>query len=207
MNNSVQNMERFDAYLRNELSAEERTLFEQELHSNPAFREEFHTYQEFIETVHDGAEYGEIRQQLRNIHNKPGVAGRTFFLTPQFLIPLASVAAIALLITIINPFVKQGNETAEAGDYQNLNHAPAAVDSEASAADTTFVPIPHESSSDDGAYKGSPDFLAELKSSPAGTAFLISEDGYFLTSKHLVDKQQQVRLQQKDDKMTFEAVV
>ncbi|MBI3133946.1 MAG: trypsin-like peptidase domain-containing protein [Bacteroidetes bacterium] len=205
MNSAAQNMERFDAYLHQKMGAEERTLFEQELENNALLKTEFLEYRQFITDLHDGAEYGEIRHQLKTIHNKPGVGGRVFFLSPQFLVPLSLVASLALIITIINPFVKQGNSSAENSDYQNLQHSPAATESMDTATDSTVAFS--ETQANGKAYPGSPEFLTEIKTDPAGTAFLISKDGYFLTSKHLVEKHPLLTLQQKDQHYTFEASV
>jgi serine protease Do len=206
MNNPSGNTERFDAYLHGEMRADERVQFERELDANAALKQEFDTHSEFISAVHDGAEYGEIRQQLRTIHNKRGVAGRSFFLTPQFLIPLASVAAIALLITIINPFVKEGTELAENGDYQNMSveEAPAASESQAAVADSTFSEM---GTAVDPLQLLTPYFLEKVEEKPAGTAFMISNYGYFLTSAHVVGDRQRITLQQKEEGMTFDAAV
>tara|TARA_B110000046_G_C13012649_1_gene407368 strand:+ start:2348 stop:3043 length:696 start_codon:yes stop_codon:yes gene_type:complete len=51
------------------------------------------------------------------------------------------------------------------------------------------------------------DSLGLIRYAPHGTAFLISEDGFFLTSKHLVEGKDIVDLQQKELGLTFEAEV
>ena len=212
MNNFPQNMERFDAYLRDEMSAEGRMEFEQELLSNTLLRTEFEQYHQFIGDVHDGAEYAAIRQMLRTVHNKPGVVRKPFLLSPQFLIPFALAATIALLLMVVNPFIKQGNDTAAIEEYQYLQNYPATSNESQAESPSESAVMDSSASvsanvSDDKIYPGEAPYLVEIKSAPIGTAFLISKDGYFLTSKHLVDKHQKIKLQQKDKALTFEASV
>ena len=204
------NEKRFDAYLNNEMTGDERVQFEQDLQADTTLREEFEAHHDFVEQLQEGIEYGEIRLQLKNIHNKPGVVKHNLLLSPKFLIPLAVAASLALIITVINPFVNQGNETADAGDYQELNVSPSMTQSEmvenSLVADSTYS-MAAENAVDDMGYFCSPEFLPEIATAPNGTAFLISEEGYFLTSKHLVTENELITLQQKDNGLTFEAEV
>lgn len=201
-------MERFDAYLRDEMNAADRQRFEEEINQNALLKNEFLEYQSFLNDLNDGAAYAEIRQTLRIIHNKPGIIRKPFLLSPQFLIPVSIAASIGLLFILVDPFVKEGNGTATNNDYQYLQHTPAATEAtEAPDLATDSTASTEAFHSNDQKYPGSPEFLTSIKTVPTGTAFLISDQGYFLTSKHLVSKHHTLILQQKDDLFTFETSV
>jgi S1-C subfamily serine protease len=153
--------------------------------------------------IQDGIEYGEIKKQLKALHPKKS---KFIFFKPQFYIPLAAAAVIALIFTI-GP-LENNNNTASAEDsskYQELS-------TEEEASETSFAV---ESELDDNQAQDSTDsFVDELSNvleleykEPKGTAFCISEEGYFITAKHLVHKRRYVKLQQMDLGLVFNTEV
>lgn len=203
-------MERFDAYLKNEMSDADRAQFELELNENPKLKSEFLFHKAFLADLEDGAEYHEIRTTLRAIHKKPGVGDRNFFTSPQFLIPLALVASVALIVTIINPFVKQGEEqmgmaldTKTTNDQVQMAPTESAV---TESTDSTSALFPTEIDLSETKNLES-DFVSPVKTSQTGNAFLIDDNGYFLTAKTARIKNSKVVLQTSDKQHSFQAAV
>lgn len=210
MNSDQINMELFDAYLFGEMSAEEKSAFEKRLEEDEDFAREFHTHKDFLEKLDQGSEYAAVRSQLRLIHQQPGVGENSFFKSRTFYMSLAAVAGIALLVTVFNPFIQEGDSSLAEEDYQFLkNEGPAAASESDYAMDTTVMTEPFESyeNSDEGTGYISNRYLKKLIEPPLGTAFMISDDGYFLTSKHLTESFTQIILQNKETAKTFETLV
>lgn len=210
MNSSIQNMERFDAYLKNEMSESERMQFENELNENPKLKAEFEFHRDFLVELEDGAEYHEIRNTLRAIHKKPGVGDRNFFMSPQFLIPLGVAASIALVVSIINPFVKEGEEnlgmaldTKTTDDQAQEAPAEAAV---TESSDSTSALFPTEMTLTETNNLES-DFTKPVKTTNSGNAFLIDNNGYFLMSETSLENKSVVTLQTSDKQHSFQAAV
>lgn len=215
MSSSEEHIALFDAYLSGVLSAEEKHSFETALRSDKRLQHEFMQYKQLLDEIREGAEYADIRSQLNAIHNQPGITRKNFFLTPQFYVPLSLVAGFSLLLLVLNPFVREGNETADNSDYRYLkNEESSAVQNE--VAETEVMDSCSEMVTEElvpGNYSvdrymaREPSYLKERNTTPSGTAFIVSPDGYFLTSKHLVQENSTVILQQKDLGLTFEADV
>jgi hypothetical protein len=210
VNSSIQNMERFDAYLKNEMSDADRLRFELELNENPKLNAEFLFHKEFLVDLEEGADYHEIRSTLRAIHKKPGVGDRSFLLSPQFLIPLALVATVALLITIINPFVKQGEESmGMALDTKTSDEQVQMAPTESMAtesSDTSSALFQNKMELTETKNLES-DFVAPVKTSNSGNAFLLDNNGYFLTSQTSNLKKSIVNLQTSDKQHSFQAAL
>lgn len=203
-------MERFDAYLKNEMSENDRVQFELELNENPKLKAEFLFHRDFLAALEDGAEYHEIRTRLRAIHKKPGVGDRNFFTSPQFLIPLALVASVALIVTIINPFVKKGEENlGMALDKEVTNDQVQMAPTESAVTesqDSTTALFPTEMEMNETKNLES-DFIESVKTTNVGNAFLIDNDGYFLTANTKHIKKSIVVLQTSDKQNSFQAAV
>ncbi len=203
-------MERFDAYLKNEMSEPDRMQFELELNENPKLKTEFEFHRDFLVELEEGAEYHEIRTSLRAIHKKPGVGDRNFFTSPQFLIPLALVASVALIVTIINPFVKPGEENmGMALDSKTTNDQVQEAPTEAAvteSADSTSALFPTEMKLTETKNLES-DFVSPVSTSQSANAFLIDNNGYFLTAKTAHVKNSKVVLQTSDKQHSFQAAV
>jgi len=200
----------FDAYLFHEMSESGRLSFEQKLESDSTFRNEFDAHKKFIDSVDQGAEYAAIRSQLRLIHQQPGVGETPFLKSRSFYISLAAVAGLALLVTVANPFIKEGTNSVADEDYQFLkNEEPAAATESSNVMDTSIMTEPFESynQTDQGSGYINNQYLKKINGIPLGTAFMISDDGYFLTSKHLTESYTQIILQNKETSKTFETLV
>ncbi|MBK6953795.1 MAG: trypsin-like peptidase domain-containing protein [Crocinitomicaceae bacterium] len=203
-------MERCDAYLKNEMSDTDRAQFEFELNENPKLKSEFLFHKEFLVDLEDGAEYHEIRSTLRAIHKKPGVGDRNFFTSPQFLIPLALVASVALIVTIINPFVKSGEEQMSmALDTKTTNDQVQMAPTESAvteSTDSTSALFPTEMEMDE-TKNLAPEYIDPVQKVNSGNAFLIDDNGYFLTAKTAHIKNSRVVLQTSDKQHSFQVAV
>jgi hypothetical protein len=203
-------MERFDAYLKNEMSEAERMQFELELNESSNLKSEFLFHKEFLVDLEDGAEYHEIRSTLRAIHKKPGVGDRNFFTSPQFLIPLALVASVALIVTIINPFVKPGEEQmGMALDTKTSNEQVQMAPTESAVTespDSTSALFPTEMEMYETKNLES-EYGKAFTTLSIGNALLIDDDGYFLTAKTEDVSKSIVLLQTSDKQHSFQTAV
>lgn len=207
----------FDAYLAKELNEADRLAFEDRLKSDVSFKDEFEAYLQFSQLIHDGKEYGEIKEDLVSIHENifpDDNKKKAFVLRPSFLITVGIAASISLLILIANPFgsVENGDTAAEdVRDYQELTNVEGAE--EASEDEGSGMEEEFETTEEDVDSTGEEDQttsvskldedLTVIDKLPKGSCFLISKNGYFITSKHLVRKRRYVKLQQKDEKVAF----
>ncbi len=201
----------FDRYLGGEMDSGEKAAFEERLVHSESLRNELNEYQQFSSEISDGGEYGTIKSELETIHNDLYGKKRSKILSPKFLIPIGVAATITLLF-MISPWGGINDSTmAENNIYEPL--ANTSEDSYAEESDDVMQDFVTEgdgyidSSQLDSEERFLVDSMQVIDQSPHGTAFLISEDGFFLTSKHLIEGQQIIDLQQKELGLTFEAEV
>lgn len=203
----------FDRYLSGEMDAGEKDAFEERLAHSESLRNELKEYQQFSTDIYDGGEYGAIKTELQTIHNDLYGKKRSKILHPKFLIPIGVAATIALVFMISPWGGMNDSSTAENNIYEPL--ANNVEDSYAEESDDVMQDFVTETEGDgylDSSQLNSEEILLidsmqVIDQSPHGTAFLISEDGFFLTSKHLIEGQKIIDLQQKELGLTFEAEV
>jgi S1-C subfamily serine protease len=206
-----ENIALFDDYLTGLMSAEEMNAFEEKLKVDESFRKEFEEYKAYSTAIFEGEEYGQIRQSLEEIH-RDVYPPKTFFLRKPFLIAVSTAAILVLSLLIIDPFGLEGGEMAvEANEYNELSGVEEGeVGEEDVASEEAYV----EADTNEGVTDVhlSPEMvitedslLDAINKKPLGTAFLISEKGYFITAKHLLRKKKKVTLQQKKLGLTFHA--
>lgn len=195
----------FDKYLSDEMSPSEKENFENSLATSSELKARFEEYIGFSKTLHDGVEYTKITDKLTSIHQELYPLKMAFWKKRQFIIPFSVAASIALVL-FLNPF-GYGDQQAET----NMGYTPLANASEMAVTEETS---PENPLSQDGIQKDqvnkSLDLIDELdfiSTQPKGTAFLISQQGYFLSSKHLVEGKKMVILQQKELNKTFQVEV
>ena len=208
-------IELFDAYLSNELSAEDKVDFQRLLDKNIDLKAEFEEYKSFSQEIYEGAEYGSIKGNLDQIHT--GLYGeqkssKPLILRPKFYIPLGIAASITLLVMIVNPFGKGGNGdmVANENEYHELTNTEATDEEAGEGADDTYEEniFTHEFEETDTASNSILDQELQISyKTPKGSCFMISKDGFFITSKHLVKNRKYVRIQQKDRGKAFHAEV
>lgn len=205
----------FDRYILKEMDATEKSAFEERLMHSESFKKSFDDYVSFSQEVSEGGEYGAVKSELESIHDKVYGKTRSKFLRAKFLIPIGIAASIGLLF-LISPW----NEMSHTNIVKNENYEPLSNNSEEEGyteetdhtmenqIDTESVGDSHgDSAILENEEVILDDSLILINQSPHGTAFLISEDGFFLTSKHLIEGKRIVDLQQKDLGLTFEAKV
>lgn len=192
----------FDRYNRDEMDADERLAFERLLIDSPEIKASFEAYISFSNEIKDGYSYAAQKRQLNAIHADLYQRKKSFFLRPTFIIPTGIAASIALIISLnIGNF----NAQLDAG-YKplanNADEAEATTVNQNSFGDSTYgygnSNNPNETLSDQ---------LPFRNGTPRGTAFQLSADGYFLTSKHVLGDVQKVILQLRSEAITFEADV
>ncbi|MBD3636072.1 MAG: trypsin-like peptidase domain-containing protein [Crocinitomicaceae bacterium] len=201
----------FDAYLRNELTDEDRRNFEQLLSNNQDLRAEFDDYSALAKDIYHGEEYGEIKADLQEIHRKlyPASRGKSIFLRPRFYVPISIAASIALLFLIVNPWKMEDGKTAfeDTNEYVELTNEEEAesdegADDEGSPGEEVEDSATIEYNVDSN-YSKLDETLALSFKPPKGSCFMISNKGYFITSKHLVKKKKYAKIQQKDRNIAF----
>lgn len=204
----------FDAYLANELALEDRADFERMLETNEAFNDEFMAYSLFSSQIAEGGEYKNIRHKLEDIHGNLYGEKRQhkpLLLKPAFYIPLGIAAGIVLLITIVKPFsnVQNGDTAAHDVEYHELENNESAVEEISDGADDQHEenPFIREAIDTDSLESHLDKMLPIVNSTPKGSCFMISNDGFFITSKHLVEDKRIVKIQQKDRGIAFNAEV
>lgn len=197
----------FDQYLRNELPQDERDKFELDLNENESLSRDLEAYKALSAEIYEGESYGEIKQSLRNIHTELYGKKKFILFQPKFLIPMASAAAIALLLTVYNI---NSNETAQGDAASDYNELTSELDDSQTSKyhqeEASEVKMTSESDVDSATTILS-EMLPISDSEPKGSCFLISKNGYFITSKHLVIKRRYVKIQQKDRGIAFNAEV
>ncbi|UKN03546.1 serine protease [Paracrocinitomix mangrovi] len=205
----------FDAYLNGDLNQEQASDFEKLIANDIDLSAEFEEHKKLAQDIFEGHEYAEILHKLDIIHNDEiGKKKNNVLLKPKFLIPLGIAASIIFIVMVVNPFGNTSNEDlAKSEDYRPLYNEEegesAYTEEEAELVevyDTVEENATELDSIDDKPNKLDED-LSLIRKLPKGSAFLISNGGYFLTSKHLVEKSELVKLQQKDLGITFNAEV
>lgn len=199
----------FDRYLGDEMDATEKQAFEERLVHSESLKQKLADYVAFSEEIKAGVDYINVRKNLANIHTTLYERKTIRFLRPAVLVPLGIAAGLALLV-LFNPFNNAQNDNKMAGNYEPLYNQSE----EQYATETEDMGyISQENEMFDSTVVGETemfglkDSLPWLNRTPRGTAFLISETGFLLTSKHLVEGQKNAHLQQKELGFGFEARV
>jgi S1-C subfamily serine protease len=198
-----ENISLFDFYLSGEMSESEKTAFEKRLSNETDLKTDFDAYATFSSEIKEGAKYAEIRNELSEIHTNLYSKKKPIILRAKFIVPLAIAASITFLVLIF-PNFNEGSTANEDSGYQPLTHIS---DDSIETDDTISLDSTNSLIEDDNGYGHLADSLRTIISEPRGTSFIISKNGYFLTSKHLVHKRRYVKLQQSDLGITFKTEV
>lgn len=181
------------------MSATERSEFKEKL-NDEGFKNEFNEYQAFIVEVQESINYGETKKRLDKIHQDLYPIKKAFYLRPSFYV-IASIAACFILFVMIDPNLYGDKTMSEDNSYVELTNDEENAESSDDAIDLYEMPeYPSDIIIIDSLIK-------QVQTVPIGTSFLISEDGIFITSKHLVKNRDVVTLQNKDSELTFQAEV
>jgi len=207
MNDFGQHMIKFDAYINNEMSKEERLRFEQELNSDLILAQDFEAHKKFLSDFNEGVNYRETKKNLKSIHKSIYNPDENFFFNRKFYIPLAVAASFIFILLIFNPVIKEGSTATSVGHDEELAYAES-TDSTTKHEDAYSPSVTEvlDTILTDKGYIESK-FNNAVDISYSGTAFMISNDGYFLTAKHLVAGNKVVHLQQKNATMKFDVEV
>lgn len=201
----------FDAYLRNQLSIKDRAAFETLKDKNETFKNDFENYQNLSLDIKNGEEYGLIKESLKEIHADLIHPKKSILVQAKFLIPIISAAAVLLFLLTVYPMNENGDtakaeNTGAEDDYSPTENEEGAVEATEAFEETDSI---YYESIDEENFNGnsSSNLLNEpidyLESIPLGTSFQISENGYFITAKHLVHKKRYVQLHNKEQNLAF----
>ena len=200
----------FDAFLKGELSAQDKADFNTLLEKNEDFRLSFEDYQLISDQIKKGEEYRLIKHSLMEIHAATQKT-HSKILKLKFIIPIISAAAIVILMYTIFPMGSNG-DTAHATENSEGDYSPTDNEGEASemseeteVADSTLdeFEIDEQNFNQSESQDQLDEMVSVTESIPLGTSFQISENGYFITAKHLVHKKRYVILQNKDQNLAF----
>jgi hypothetical protein len=220
---------RFDAYLRDEMTPAQRKQFEADLQSDVRFFEAFERHKKFLTDFEEGVEYRETQKQLNSIHEKLYNPQPNFFTSRQFLVPVAIAACFVLAMLAINPTIFTGGDSDSANDhitaadtisYPGQENAMSTEPTNADSMNDTLVETVDTASSpgsddvpgtdlqwEEYFNKLLPDPVPYTMETDAGTALMLSADGYFITSKHILGNQLIVMLRRPADGLAFNAEV
>lgn len=202
---SVKDIAVFDSYLKNELTSDEKKDFEEKLAASKSYLAEFENYKQDCELIQEAFEYDAIKDDLKATHRSLFAKKSTpLFTRPAFLYTIGIAASIALLFTIttLNGTVTDKNS---GSGYQELANT-----TEETTIDYTTTEDSDGTTNNTNLQSDTTPLLTNINpihKIPRGTSFIISDNGYFLTAKHLVKNRQKVVLQQKETEMTFETWV
>lgn len=200
----------FDAFIGNEMSASEKDAFKLSLAQDPELKRAFDQYKSMALDIKLGEEYRLIKEKLDAIHDQNIKGSKPLILRPRFWAPLAAAVAITVIVLVI-PFnnTDNANIAATTEDYTPLINEEEEGESEVEVLEEAMDSVMVETEMDTTEVLEGPLYkkLTYLEKSPKGTCFLISNNGYFLTNKHLVTKKDFVRIQQEDLDIAFNAEV
>ncbi len=211
-----ENIALFDRFIRGEMDETETEAFEERLNHSESFKKAFESYTAFAKEIKEGSEYLAIQNELATIHAdlyKKKKRKSINLLRPKFLVPIGIAASITLLL-FFNPFWNGISDQKSTVAYEPLaNHSDDYPTEEVGEMemDLNLELVENVGDSDSVYHLDSlvvlNDSLEITAALPNGTAFLISEDGFFLTSKHLVEGYDIIHLQHKEINSSFEAQV
>jgi S1-C subfamily serine protease len=194
----------FDLFLGGSMSEAEHSAFEERLISDARLRKAFEEYRDLCRTIRDASEYDALGSKLDALHEEFNPTTKIFFLRPRVLWATGIAAGLVIALMVVNPF-ETGNKSEVAAVDQEYR--------ELGAEDSDAVTSSEE---DAGAEDASMEAIEmvdrELIDSmiptrvrrPIGTCFMISSNGYFLTSKHLVEDKNIFVAQHRETQQTFE---
>ena len=212
----------FDAFLRNEMSDSDELDFLVLVDKSDDFSVEFEEYKAQSALIKSAEEYGQIKTKLKGIHKEVHKPKKSIFIQAKFWIPLAAAAVVAIIVMAVPNLMGGNSDTASAenasDDINYLSNDDAVylesevyeeaseVVDESEADSTNSEGYFHETESTEIS-----ELNEELKYSdyhtPKGSCFPISDQGYFITDKHLVHKRRYVKIQQKDLNIAFNTEV
>jgi serine protease Do len=173
----MRNAELFDAYLKGELSGEEKNKFEGQL-SDPEFARSFNEHQKLVNSLQRQTKNQEVRKNLREIHQANfGRSAKVVSLpklvaNTRIIAVAASTAAVVVLCTVAflsaagYLLKKQSSQITELRrEVQDLKYSSEAIVSGITKTlkKPAYAPANYE-----------------------GTGFTISKEGYIITSLHMV---------------------
>ncbi len=195
----------FDRFLNREMSSEEYSAFEDRLISDAVLRKSFDEYRELCGFLRDSGQYATLADNIRSIHREFNPKPQIFILRPKVLWITSAAASVAILLTVLSPYLMNKPEAVAVTDdeYRPLTGAQESATSAGSDDNA-------ESESDDKTLYAQFDreivdsLISPMFRLPIGTCFMISQKGYFLTSKHLVEDRKIFTAQHRETQQTFE---
>jgi len=194
----------FDEFLAGSMSEAEHSAFEERLISDVRLRKAFEEYRDLCATIRESSEYDALGSKLNALHEEFNPTTKIFFLRPRVLWATGIAAGLIITLMVVNPFkIDEKNEVASADqEYRELGaeESDAASSAEVDASDVDAMIEPSAVIDRDLIDS----IIPALVRRPIGTCFMISANGYFLTSKHLVANKNIFVAQHRETQQTFE---
>ena len=145
--------------------------------------------------------------KLTKIHQELYPSKKIFILRPKVLILTGTAACLAIAVTIFNVFDKS-NITGKVTPEIEYHELSGEHDDEIQPEDESDETEPKENDIIEKNLELTRELcdsvIVQVPDRPVGTCFMISKDGYFLTSKHLVKNKRIFIAQQRETGETFE---
>lgn len=191
----MRNIDLFDDYLFDHLSAADKKQFEDRLQNEPEFRTEFEKHNSFVKTLNGLSSNKQLKTKLNTIHDKEfGKANVVSINTHKsnsyrFLKPAAIAAGIALITVIATVISLSAGGfliTQQNGDLQMLSNKVNMLETKQGAIEKGI----------NNAAKKKKKIYAPANTT--GTGFALNSKGYFVTCWHVIAGSDSVFIENKN---------
>lgn len=194
------------------LSAEARAALNARLAADPDFAQAYHEYYDLIQSLQAGGRRTSFKAMLREVHTEVTAKPQNLFtriisLVPQRHLRTAAVAAsVALFTSAITVWTMHISEPKNgAAVLQNLGQVRREIAHIKSTQEGMKMEINQIKETTD-AQTASVN-AAVPKSNYSGTGFALNNDGYLLTSYHVVNGAENIQIQTRNGKLHSASVV
>ncbi|WP_207427350.1 S1C family serine protease [Pedobacter sp. SYSU D00535] len=194
--------ERIEAYLRGEMTAEEKTAFEELRASDPVLDQEVVVHKPFLETLHEFGEKKRLLSEMNAIHEQLDVAAIREEVIPKSTIirtlwtkyrmnaaVAASVAVVAVFATLLTTGYFAKTNSIASGYNALRREMSKEVDRKIQRSKNELMKDINAGS----ARKG-----PAAPSTYTGTGFALTASGYIVTNNHVIDGADSIYIQDKN---------
>lgn len=177
----MRNIDLFDNYLLNRQNTEDRNLFEERLRSDDTFKKEFEEHKAFVKLLQEYGKQQELRKELDTVYteefgkpNMVSLKANNFYNRHGKTIGMAaSVAIIVVTVTLA---------LLTSGGYLIKQHAASITDLSKEVQELKST----QEGIIDGIMNVKPAAKRVMNANFEGTGFALNNNGYFVTSLHMV---------------------
>lgn len=193
----MRNTELFDDYLNGKLNAEDKDIFEGRLRTDAVFANAYNEHKELLEVINLHANRNTLKNKLKNIHQKEfGNSAKIISIDKKEKVKhlgrTALVAACTAFVVVFGAivYVNQGVQQ-NAYQMEDMKHEMKAIQ--------TGVIV--------GIEEGSKSNRAYAPANVEGSAFALNNNGYIVTSFHVVNGSDSVFVQNSSIERTVAKVI